>query len=156
MIRVRLQIEDGNVYFTDEKYGLIYVNGDKRFAAPTREFESTTYPEQAGKNIIPITVDEAFAYNVKFFIKADGKIDNANNVIATFNKSLYTQNGDLKTFKQVTFYDDYKKVKIVGYPQPIKEASEFWRDAHGIQHDVVVAEWSIEVDNPNLCDFNLK
>lgn len=155
MITVRLQIAGGNILDTADNYGLVYLSADSRFAAPIKEFEKTSYPEQEGENISVNTVDDAFDYKVTWFVKADGSLDNANAVIARFNSLLYTQDGDVKTFKQVVFYNDYKKVKIVGIPSPIQEASEFWRDQSGKQHDVVCVEWTIRVSKPSLCDFNL-
>ena len=156
MIKVRLQIGIGTILDTADGYGLVYVEGDRRFEAPIKPFEKTSYPEQEGENIHPVTVSDAFDYKVKWFIKADNSLDNANKVIANFNSLLYTQVDDLKTFKRVTFYDDYKKVKVVGIPSLISEATEFWRDQSGKQHDVVCVEWIIRVSKPNLCDFNLK
>jgi hypothetical protein len=137
-------------------YGLVYVSSDNRFEAPIKEFEKTSYPEQEGENIIAKTVSDAFDYKVVWFIKADGSLNNANKIISQFNSLLYTQEGDVKSFKRVTFYNDYKKVKIVGIPSLIQEATEFWRDANGTQHDVVCVEWEIRVSRPRLCDFNLK
>ncbi len=156
MIKVRLQISDGEVLDTADHFGLVYLNADRRFEAPLKEFEKTSYPEQEGENIHPVTVSDAFDYKVTWFVKADGSLDNANAVIARFNSLLYTQEGDIKTFNQVTFYDDYKKVKIVGIPNLIQETTEFWRDASGKQHDVVCVEWIVRVSKPSLCDFNLK
>lgn len=155
MIKVRLQIGEGGIYDTMEKWGLVYISSDHRFAAPFKEFEKTSYPEQEGENILAKTVSDAFDYKVTWFVKADGSLGNANAVIVRFNSLLYTQEGDVKTFKQVTFYNDYKKVKIVGTPSLIQEATEFWRDANGKQHDVVCVEWVIRVSKPSLCDFNL-
>lgn len=155
MIRVRLQIAGGNILDTADNYGLVYVSADSRFAAPIKEFEKTSYPEEEGEHIYPKTVDDAFDYKATWFIQANGSLDNANAVIARFNSMLYTQEGDIKTFKQVTFYNDYKKAKIVGIPSPIQEATEFWRDAKGKQHDVVCVEWIIRVSKPSLCDFNI-
>lgn len=155
MITVRLQIADGNIVDTADTYGLVYISADSRFAAPIKEFEKTSYPEQEGENILAKTVSDAFDYKVTWFVKADGSLGNANAVIVRFNLLLYTQEGDVKTFKQVTFYNDYKKVKIVGTPSLIQEATEFWRDANGKQHDVVCVEWVIRVSKPSLCDFNL-
>lgn len=155
MIKVRLQIADGDILDTADNYGLVYISADSRFAAPIKEFEKTSYPEQEGENILAKTVSDAFDYKVTWFVKADGLLGNANAVIVRFNSLLYTQEGDVKTFKQVTFYNDYKKVKIVGTPSLIQEATEFWRDANGKQHDVVCVEWVIRVSNPSLCDFNL-
>ena len=153
MIKARLKIEDGEIYDITEKYGLVYINGDKRFAAPIKDFEETIYPEQSGKNINPRTTDDAFEYKVVFFIKTDS-ITRANKKISRFNSSLYTQEGDVKTFKQVTFYDDYKGVKIVGYPKPMADATEFWRDKNKNIADIVCCEWVVCVNNPSLCDFN--
>jgi hypothetical protein len=156
MIRVRLQIGDGAILDTIDGYGLVYVSSDNRFEAPIKEFDKTSYPEQEGENIIAKTVSDAFDYKTTWFIKADGSLGNANKVISRFNSLLYTQEGDVKSFKQVAFYNDYKKVKIFGTPSLIQEATEFWRDANGKQHDVVCVEWVIRVSKPSLCDFNLK
>ena len=152
MIKSRIKIGTDEVCDITEQFGFIYLNGDKRFAAPIKDFEKTSYPEQAGYNILPKTVDDGFEYKVELFVKAD-RIENANKKIATFNNSLYSRNGDVKTFKQISFYDDYKGVVIVGYPQPIQEATEFWRDSKGQQLDIVCVEFVIIVNNPNLCQF---
>ena len=151
MINVRLQIADGNIENTADKYGLVYLSADNRFAAPTKGFEISKYAESPGSNIIPRTVDDEFEYKVKFFIKADGDLENANQKIAAFNSLLYTKDAD----NIKTFYNDYKKVKIVGYPSPIEEATDFWRDSRGKQADVVCVEWTIKVNDPTLCDFNI-
>lgn len=155
MIKVRLQIADDGIFDTADKYGLVYISADSRFSAPIKEFEKTSYAEKEGENISPKTVDDAFDYKVTWFIKAYGSLGNANAVIAKFNALLYDQVDDIKTFKQVTFYNDYKGVKIVGTPFPLAEATEFWRDQSGKQHDVVCVEWVIRVSKPSLCDFNL-
>ena len=155
MIKARIQIGDkGTIYDTSEQFGLVYVNGDKRFAAPIKDFEVTSYPEQPGVNILPKTTDDTFEYKVVFFIKTNS-VANANKRIAEFNSALYTQKGYVKTFKRVKFFDDYKGVMIVGYPIPIAEATNFWRDTKGKQADVVCVEFNIKVDNPSLCDFNI-
>lgn len=155
MLTARLKIGDGAIQDT-QVYGLVYLDSDKRLAAPTKGFEATSYPEEEGEHIMPKTVDAAFDYKAKFFIQADS-LENANEKIAAFNSELYTQeqDSDVKTFKQVEFYNDYKRHKIVGYPQPIAEATEFWRDRTNQVNDVVVVEWTIRVTKPSLCDFSL-
>lgn len=156
MITVRLKIADGEIKDTASEYGLVYLESDSRMAAPLKAFEKSTYAEQPGSNIDPKTVDDEFDYKVKFFVKADGDLGNANAVIARFNALLYTKDeDDVKTFKRVAFYNDYKKAMIVGYPSPILEATEFWRDSKGNAADVVCVEWTIHVNNPTLCDFNI-
>lgn len=155
MITVRIKIGDGAIVDTTT-YGLVYLDSDKRIGAPVKEFEATTYPEEEGEHINPKTVDAPFDYKVKFFIQADS-LENANAKIAAFNAMLYTQasGSDVKTFKQVEFYNDYKRHKIVGYPKPMDEATEFWQDRNNQVNDVVVVEWIIRVNKPSLCDFNL-
>lgn len=156
MITVRLQIAEGDILDTASAFGLVYLESDSRLAAPIKNFEKSTYAEQPGSNIDPKTVDDEFDYKVKFFVKANGDLKNANATIAEFNELLYTSDPDgLKTFKKVAFYNDYKRVKIVGYPSPISEATDFWRDSLGRAADVVCVEWTIHVNNPTLCDFNI-
>lgn len=156
MIKSRIKIGDGDILDTADNYGLIYISADSRFDAPIKGFEKTSYPEEEGEHILAKTVDDAFGYKVTWFVKADGSLGNANAVIAKFNSLLYDQVDNIKTFKQVTFYNDYKKVKIVGTPSPIMEATDFWRDSQGKQHDVVCVEWIIRVSKPSLCDFNIE
>ena len=153
MITVRLKIGSGSIVDT-QTLGLIYLDSDKRTGAPSKGFESTSYPEEEGEHIIPKTVDAAFDYKVKFFIQATSLKD-ANAIIDDFNASLYTKSGDVKTYKQVEFYNDYKRHKIVGYPSEIAEATDFWRDRDNHLNDVVIVEWNIRVDKPSLCDFSL-
>ena len=155
MITVRIKIGDGNVVDTTT-YGLVYLDSDKRIGAPLKEYDVTTYPEEEGEHFIPKTVDAPFDYKVKFFIQADS-LQNANAKIKAFNDMLFSQESgsDVKTFKQVEFYNDYKRHKIVGYPQPMAEATEFWQDRKNQINDVVVVEWTIRVTKPSLCDFNL-
>ena len=168
MIRVRLQIPGvpsgvaaGDIVDTQE-YGFIYLDSDKRVGAPSKAFEATSYPEEEGEHIIPKTVDAAFDYVVKFFIQADS-LENANDKIAAFNQYLYDdvlddndQPTGVKEYKQVTFYNDYKRHKIVGYPSPISEATDFWRDRTNQLQDIIIIEWKIRVTKPSLCDFNLE
>lgn len=154
MIKVRLQIEDGEILDTETAYGFVYLDSDKRVGAPSKGFEKTSYPEEEGEHILPKTVDDAFDYKVKFFIQASS-LKNANDRIADFNALLYTKSGDVKTYKQVTFYNDYKRHKIVGYPSEISEAQDFWRDRTNQLNDIIIVEWTIRVNKPSLCDFNL-
>lgn len=154
MITVRLKIGDGDIKDTQD-YGLVYVSSDNCFGPEIKDMEVTSYPEQEGENVNPKTVDAAFDYKVKFYVKAEGSLENANQKIKAFNDLLYTKDGEVKTFNRVFFYNDYKKVLIVGYPKPISSAAQFWRDSSGEAFDVVVVEWTIRVNKPSLCDFNL-
>ena len=157
MIRVRIKIGDGSILDTETAYGFVYLDSDKRVGPESKGFESTSYPEEEGEHIIPKTVDAAFDYKVKFFIQASS-LRNANERITDFNNLLYDyadENSDVKVFKQVEFYNDYKRHKIVGYPQPIAEATDFWRDRKNQVQDIIIIEFTIRVTKPSLCDFNL-
>lgn len=155
MIKSRIKIGDGDIYDFERLFGFVQVASDTRFAAPTKAYEQSSYPEQAGVNILPITVDDTFEYKATFFINARGGLNNANWKIEDFNKAICPEDKGVKKINQITFYNDYKKIKIVGYPMPIAEATEFWRDASGKQHDVVCVELVIKVTDPSLCNFNL-
>ena len=158
MIKVRLQIGDGDIVDTIDGYGLVYLSSDNVFQAPLKAFATTNYAEENGEHSSNKTTLDAFDYKVEFLVRANGKVENANATIANFNSLLYTQekNSDIKVFKEVSFYNDYKKVLIVGRPSLINEAREFWRDANGLCHDVVKVEWVIRVSNPSKCNFNLE
>lgn len=157
MIRVRLQISEGEILDTIDGYGLIYVSSDNRFDAPLKEFEKTSYVDSEGEHIYSKTSKDAFDYKVTWLIRGNGSLNNANEVISSFNSQICGQTGESEfSFNQVTFYNDYKKVKIVGTPSLISEATEFWRDADGKIQDAVQVEWTIRVSKPSLCDFNLE
>ena len=154
MINVRIKIGNGEIVDT-QTLGLIYLDSDKRLAPPTKGFETTSYPEEEGEHILPKTVDDAFDYKVKFFIQADA-IQDANAKISAFNAMLHGTPDSLgsKEVYRVTFYNDYKRHKIVGYPSPMEEATDFWRDRDNQVNDIVVVEWNIRVTKPSLCEWN--
>lgn len=156
MIRVRLKIGDGAIVDTFDAYGLIYLDADERTEAPIKSRESTTYAEEAGEHLDPRSVQDAFDYKVKFLIETPNQnLTSANAKIKTFNQALYTADGDIRTYKEVTFYNDFNRVKIVGYPSPIDEPTDFFRRKNGEVMDVAQIEWSIRVADPSKCDFNL-
>lgn len=156
MISVGIKIGDGRISDSHKYYGLVYVSSDNRFNAPLKPLESTTYPEEEGEHVYNLGVEDAFDYKVVWFVRGINDISDANTTINRFNGLLFekAEGSNAKKFKQVEFYNYYKKVKIVGIPSLISEATEFWRDANGVQHDVVLVEWTIRVTKPSLCNFN--
>lgn len=158
MIKSRIKIGDGDIYDFESLFGFVQIASDNIFGAPIKDFNTTSYPEEAGVHILPVSVDDTFEYKATFFISAKGGLETANWKIAEFNDAITTKisdDTDIKHIKQITFYNDYKKVKIVGYPTPISNATEFWRDLKGKQHDVVCVELTIKVTEPSLCNFNI-
>lgn len=156
MINVRIKIGDGAIEDVFIAHKLIYMEADNRTEAPIKERDVTTYAEQAGDNTDPRTVQDAFDYKVQFIIDGQNRnLKNVNAIIAAFNKDLYTQKtgSDIRTYKEVTFYNDFKRVKIVGIPEPIAEPKEMKRSRHG--YDFAQVELVIHVSDPTKCDFDM-
>lgn len=174
MITARLKIgDDGAIQDTYEQWGFIYLSGDRRFSAPEKARDVTSYAEEAGEHMDLRSVPDAFDYKVKFLINTyNSNSDSANAKIAAFNAAIRegiirtVDNGDGTTSdivldvtrcKTVTFYDDYKRVKIVGVPSLIGEVGDgdYYRRQDGSVLDCVVVELLVRVINPTLCEWNL-
>ena len=157
MIQSRLQIADGDILNLYDGYKLIHMETDTRFESPIKKRDTTSYAEEAGEHTDPRTVQDAFDYKVTFFVEAPNKdLTNANAVIDEFNRKLYTQDGEIRTYKEITFYNDFKRIKIVGLPEPIQEAKSLYRRQNGEVMDCAQVEWTIRVSDPTQCDFNLQ
>lgn len=157
MIQSRLQIADGDILNLYDGYKLIHMETDTRFEAPIKKRDTTSYAEEAGEHTDPRTVQDAFDYKVTFIVEAPNKnLTNANAVIDEFNRKLYTQDGEIRTYKEITFYNDFKRIKIVGLPEPIQDAKSLYRRQNGEVMDCAQVEWTIRVSDPTKCDFNLQ
>lgn len=157
-IRTRIQIEDGSIDDTYTKWGFIYIEADHRTSAPEKERETTTYAEQEGENVDPRTVDASFDYTAKFLVECPNtNLENANVKIKAFNDAIRTIDPEtnIKTCKTITFYNDYKRVKIVGIPEMIAEPKEFYRQQNGNVLDCVLFEIKIHVSEPSKCSFSI-
>lgn len=148
-------------YFSNDSYdqwGFIYIESDKRTAAPEKKRETSTYAEQEGENTDPRTVDDVFDYKVKFLIECPNyNMDNANKKIVAFNKAIREVDSDtgIKTCRRITLWNYYKRVKITGIPEVIAEPTEFYRDRNGNSLDCVLFELTIHVDKPSECEFDI-
>lgn len=154
MINVRIKIGDGAIEDIFTAHKLIYADADNRTEAPIKKRDSTSYVEQAGDNTDPRTVQDAFDYKAQFIIDGQDKdLKRVNSIIAAFNKKLYTQpaNSDIRTYKEVTFYNDFKPCKIVGLPEPIPECKEFKKSKNG--YEFAQVELVIHVSDPTKCNF---
>lgn len=154
MINVRIKIGNGAIEDTFAAHKLIYMDADNRTEAPIKKRDATSYAEQAGENIDRRTVQDAFDYKVQFIIDGQDKdLKRVNSIIAAFNKKLYTQESgsDIRTYKEVTFYNDFKPHKIVGLPEPIAECKEFKKSRNG--YEFAQVEFVIHVSDPRKCNF---
>lgn len=156
MIRTDIHIAGGSKVDTYNTYGLLYISADNRLDAPYKEMDKTTYPEQAGENVYPLAVKDAFDYKITFLVEGN-TLDSINSRISAFNSAIITAGG---MFKKVTFYNYDRNTKITGYPKPIAEAKDFWYTSLGDRRQGVLptqsamVELIIRVVNPNECDFN--
>lgn len=154
MINVRIKIGDGAIEDTFAAHKLIYIDSDNRTEAPIKKRDVTSYAEESGDHTDPRTVQDAFDYKVQFIIDGQDKdLKRVNSIIAAFNKKLYTQpaNSDIRTYKEVTFYNDFKPCKIVGLPEPIAECKEFKKSKNG--YEFAQVELVIHVSDPTKCNF---
>lgn len=154
MINVRIKIGDGAIEDTFAAHKLIYMDADNRTEAPIKKRDVTSYAEEAGEHTDPRTVQDAFDYKAQFIIDGQDKdFKRVNSIIAAFNSKLYTQEtgSDIRTYKEVTFYNDFKPCKIVGLPEPIAECKEFKKSRNG--YEFAQVEFVIHVSDPTKCNF---
>lgn len=154
MIRVKIQVNNNAIEDSYDKWGFIFLSADNRVDAPIKAFDEISYIESAGKEIDTRTVADSFEYKTRFLVETPNKdLNNANTKIANFNRALYKTNEQgVREYYPVTIYNPYKRVKIVGIPEPIAELTEFYRD----RTDCAVFEFKLKVNNPTLCDFDYK
>ena len=82
MIKVRIQIGEGEVVDTFDEYGLCYLSSDDRLDCGIKGFESVSYPEEEGEHTDGKTVAGAFDYKVNFLVQAkNADLTNANAII---------------------------------------------------------------------------
>ncbi len=158
MIRTRIQIGDGPIEDVFKKWGLIYIESDNRTEAPIKSRYTSSYAGKAGIHMDARTVQDAFDYTVTFLIECPNKdFENANTKIAAFNKALYTKvyGSDIRRYKEVTFFNDYKRIKIVGIPDPIDEPKKLYRCQDGLATDYAEIVLKIHVNDPKKCIFDM-
>lgn len=158
MVGVKLQIGEGEIFDTYEKWGLIYLDADKYTESPIKPRDTTSYPEDAGEHVDKRTVQAAFDYSVRFAIDTPNSLPtSANAIIDAFNRALYETVGgsNVRRYQEVTFYNDFDQVMIVGLPEPIAQPEEWYRSRNKRTNDIAVVEFKIRVNDPSKCNFNL-
>lgn len=157
MIRPQIQIEGGKILDLYDEFGFIYQKGDRRFSAPEKERDKTEYAEEEGQHEDRRAVKRAFDYKFNVVIKTPNKdLYSANAKIAYYNECIRekAEGTNYERCKQITFYDDYKRCKITGIAEIIEsvEESDYYRREGA--DDEVIAEITIHVTQPSLCEFN--
>lgn len=160
MIRSRIQIEDGEIWDFQERFGFIYLDADERTAADEKEDAVSSYAGEAGEHRDGRTVEAPFDYKVKFLVEAkNSDVANVNVLIYTFNDAIRESvdgTSDVKRKKEITFYNDYNGVMIVGYPEVVSVPEEVYHSRVYGDLDFAVIELKIRVSDPRKCIFNLQ
>jgi len=158
MIKSLIQIDGGEVKDFYEEFGFIYMDADERTAPDEKDDAVSNYAEQAGENRDGRTVDAPFDYTAKFLVEAPNKdLTNVNVKVNNFNRAVRETiaGSDVKRKKEIAFYNQLNRVKIVGYPQPIAVPTECYHSNRYGELDFAVVELKIRVSAPHKCDFEL-
>lgn len=158
MIRALIQIEDGAIEDSYDKWGFVYMDADERTAPDEKEDAVTSYIEEPGEHRDGRTVDAPFDYTAKFFVEAPNKdLTNVNAKINAFNRAIReTETGsDVKRKKEIAFYNLLNRVKIVGVPQLIAVPTKVYHSNRYGEMDFAEFDLKIRVNDPRKCDFEL-
>lgn len=154
MIRSRIQIENGPIHDFFTEFGFIYLSADNRTSPPEKKRDATSYAGEEGEHADSRAVADAFTYTARFLIEgANTDMANVNAKIAAFNAAIRGAEGGVKRCREVTFYNDYKRVKITGTAELVSEPTVFHRH-NGRQMEYAVVELKIRVSDPGKCDFS--
>lgn len=135
---------------TFDNLGFRYISSDNRYGADTRGFEKIAYAEIDGEGVYPKTTLKPFDYKIVLAIEA-GKGKYINKIVSDFNKKMLKQN-TTNEYMECSFYHKEKRLIIKGIPQPLSVASKMALNVGG--YDVAVFTLTINVNNPNSCNFN--
>lgn len=155
MISIKFKVGSGSIVDAYDTYHLIYLSSDNVTSAPSKELESTSYPEEEGEHVSDITASAAFDYKTTFLVEGTTLAD-VNSKVAAFNNAIMTYNSTthLRRVSKLTLYNAYKGVMIVGYPKPLAEATEMWRDSTGQSYAAAKVELVMRVAKPSDCNFS--
>lgn len=141
---MRIQIGTGAIT-NISIYGFYLAKSPSELACDVKESNivTTDFPEESGVRLyIPASPSKKpFDYPISL-VYYEKSLNTANARIATFYESLIG--------KQITIYNDDKKVKVVGYAKSYK-AGEFYRN----EIDVIIFDITFFIPRPQDCDFNI-
>ena len=141
---MRIQIGTGAI--TDiSTYGFHLAKSPSELAPDIKESNivTTDFPEESGVRFYVPTAPtkKSFDYPISL-VYYEKSLNTANARITAFCESLLG--------KQITIYNDDKKVKVVGYAKSYK-AGEFYRN----EIDVIIFDITFFIPRPQDCDFNI-
>lgn len=149
MIRVGFSFDGGaSVHDTYDRYRWIYVDSDDAFGAPLKENDKVEY-ENGGLAYTKKYYEKEFDYKINFVARGVNRTedDAANAYLGVFMNDIHTG----EDMNEVTFYNPYKGVKIVGIYKDIEEKDFYRREGF---EDCVRIELTLRVLDPRKCDFD--
>lgn len=158
MISSSIEI-DKVVYDSYDSFGFLFVGADKRTAPDEKEDAVTSYAGESGEHRDGRTCYAPFDYKVEFLVEAKSqKLDNVNTKIREFNRAIREKTSDNAVMKrrEITFYNQYDRVKITGIPQLISEPTELYHSRKLGEIEYAKVELIIRVTDPRKCDFCLE
>lgn len=149
MLRVSFSFDGGDsVHDSYDRYRWIYVDSDDAFSAPLKENDKVAY-ENGGLAYTNKYHEKEFDYKINFVARGVNRTedDAANAYLNTFMEDIHTG----EEMNEITFYNPYKGVKIVGVYKEVEEKNFLRRE--GVE-DCVRIELTLRVLDPSKCDFD--
>lgn len=129
--RLGLQIENGAI-IDMERMGFFLMKSPDLLVPKQRNYETESYPEIDGQKIYPKTTYEQFDYKVKMLFMGD--LDTMNEAIRDLWKLFFTTTSgtSIRTAKEITIYNYYKDIAIVGYADEMPGSDTFIEVEKGV------------------------
>lgn len=139
---IEISIEGGPKVDLIDTYDFHLLESPARVLAPIRNYETQAFPESAEPEIDRRTVKQPFDYQIS--LGCWGNEDEVNSNIRTFFNSLFTEEGDILTAKEITLYNNYKNVQMTGFAKKWDEKTYTIQGEKGL----LVFDFVLYVNNP--------
>lgn len=147
---IRLSI-DGATPIDLREQGFYLLESPHMLVPPQRNYEEERYPEKDGALIYPKTSYEPFDYTVK--LEYCGDRASLNTAIRNLWNSMFDEALGLRTAKQITLYNDYDGVVIVGYAKAAEGDDMTIFQTTSITEGWWAFDFTLRVVRPDLCTF---
>lgn len=139
---IEISIEGGAKIDLIDTYDFHLIESPARVTAPLRAYEKQEYPESATPEIDRRTVKQPFEYQIS--LGYWGSEEKVNSNIRAFYDSLFTQDGDILTAKEITLYNNYKNVQMKGFAKKWDEKTYTIQGEKGL----LLFDFVLDVNDP--------
>lgn len=144
---LRLQIEDGDIVNL-ESMGFHLMESTNVVVPPQRDYETEDFPENDGVKVYKRVAYKSFDYTVKLLYMGD--LDGLNEAIRAFWNSMFSGAGfgdDTRVPYNITLYNDYKAVAMVGIAKSISDMEQIIE----VRKGCYILEFTMLVPEPKKC-----